>query len=94
MEVGHNELLLSHQERDWAKYQKTSSCCLHLVADDAALAHSMLCPLLSQGRSKSVFPASSGVRGGLCKGFTDERKSFLDARQGCSQGNLRNWEKT
>lgn len=50
-----------------------SSRCLHLITDEAALAGSMLCPLLSQGKSNSVFPASSGAGRGLCKGFTDER---------------------
>lgn len=72
MKVVWYELPLSHQECDWGKYQEISSCCLHLVADEAALACSMLCHLLGQSKSNSVFTASSGAKRGLCKGFADE----------------------
>lgn len=75
MKVACYELSLSHQECDWGKYQEISSCCLHLVTDEAALECSMLCPLLGLGKSNTVFTASSGAKRGLCKGFADERGS-------------------
>lgn len=54
-----------------------SSCCLRLVTDEAVLGCIWFCPTLSKGKCNDVFPASSEAKGGLCKGFTDERGHHL-----------------